>query len=275
MKALVWGLNIVQFLVVYVFAFALFRYGIFELLPPETGLTARGVWPAASIGIAFLPWKFYNRFSNYLISFFKSTDIPKTNISNMSKPWPSKLLYTFFFGYAPLKWRRLINTIFLIIAAFVLFVQQDHISNADSRRENLIKKQDKMNQQAIQDEYILFKLEGDQEVLLQDLFNRAVYLGYKKTIEDFSALIVSDREVLQDNYNYVKSQGYKKTIEDFEVLVGVKKTYESVESVLDSDSEADSYYIATVKSGIFFSILAFLIPMLLSWLIKPFIVKEE
>ena len=114
MKALVWGLNIVQFLVVYLFAFALFRYGIFELLPPETGLTARGVWPAASIGIAFLPWKFYNRFSNYLISFFKSTDIPKANISNMSKPWPSKLLYTFFFGYAALKWRRLIRTLILI-----------------------------------------------------------------------------------------------------------------------------------------------------------------
>ena len=115
MKALVWGLNIVQFLVVYLFAFALFRYGIFELLPPETGLTARGVWPAASIGIAFLPWKFYNRFSNYLITFFKSTDIPKANISNMSKPWPSKLLYTFFFGYAALKWRRLIRTLLLLL----------------------------------------------------------------------------------------------------------------------------------------------------------------
>tara|TARA_B110000967_G_C18431450_1_gene338737 strand:+ start:72 stop:551 length:480 start_codon:yes stop_codon:yes gene_type:complete len=119
MKALVWGLNIVQFLVVYLFAFALFRYGIFELLPPETGLTARGVWPAASIGIAFLPWKFYNRFSNYLISFFKSTDIPKTNISNMSKPWPSKLLYTFFFGYAALKWRRLVRTSILLLLPFL------------------------------------------------------------------------------------------------------------------------------------------------------------
>jgi len=114
MKALVWVLNIIQFLVVYFFAFALFRYGIFELLPPETGLTARGVWPAASIGIALLPWKYYNRLSNYIIAQITNIKAPKTNISNMSKPKPSKLLYTFFFGYAALKWRRLIRTLIIL-----------------------------------------------------------------------------------------------------------------------------------------------------------------
>ena len=116
MKALVWVLNIIQFLVVYFFAFALFRYGIFELLPPETGLTARGVWPAASIGIALLPWKYYNRLSNYIIAQITNIKAPKTNISNMSKPKPSKLLYTFFFGYAALKWRRLIRTLIILLS---------------------------------------------------------------------------------------------------------------------------------------------------------------
>lgn len=43
-----------------------------------------------------------------------------------------KLLYTFFFGYASLKWRRLIRTISLIsIVAFFLFFVSNFIEERD------------------------------------------------------------------------------------------------------------------------------------------------
>ena len=42
------------------------------------------------------------------------TEAPETSVSNKSKPKPSKLLYTFFFGYASLKWRRLFRTLIIL-----------------------------------------------------------------------------------------------------------------------------------------------------------------
>mgnify|MGYP001254268491 CR=1 FL=1 len=124
MKALVWVLNIIQFLIAYFISYALYFYGILELLPPETGLIGKGVWPAAAIGMALLPWKYYNRLSNYIIAQTTNIKAPKTNISNMSKPKPSKLLYTFFFGYAALKWRRLIRTLIILATIACLFFLQ-------------------------------------------------------------------------------------------------------------------------------------------------------
>ena len=60
----------------------------------------------------------------------------------------------------------------------------------------------------------------DEEVI-KDLFDRATSLGYKKGIEDFKNLILSDNDVLQDNFNYVKEKGYSKGIEDFSSLLGI------------------------------------------------------
>ena len=56
--------------------------------------------------------------------------------------------------------------------------------------------------------------------VLQDLFNRAVSLGYKKSIEDFKTLVNTNDQVLNDNFEYVKGKGYGKGIEDFKVLLG-------------------------------------------------------
>ena len=154
----------------------------------------------------------------------------------------SKLLYTFFFGYAALKWRRLIRTIFLIIAAFVLFAEQDRISTADNIRQYKNQKQDKLHQEALQDAYTLFKREG-----------------YGDSIEEFQPLLNTNREALKDAYGLFTQSGYKKSIVEFEKLMGVnaEPVKKKDEPVLDSDSEADSDYIATVKSAILFSILVF------------------
>ena len=129
MKALVWVLNIIQFLIAYFISYALYFYGILELLPPETGLIGKGVWPAAAIGMALLPWKYYNRLSNYIIAQITNIEAPEIKVSNMSKPKPkpSKLLYTFFFGYAALKWRRLIRTLIVLATIACLFFLQMHM----------------------------------------------------------------------------------------------------------------------------------------------------
>ena len=71
MKLIIWFLNVVQFLAIYLLVFALFFYGIVEFLPPEIGLTGEGVFPIIAIGIALSQWKLYNRLSNYIISKFK------------------------------------------------------------------------------------------------------------------------------------------------------------------------------------------------------------
>ncbi len=60
----------------------------------------------------------------------------------------------------------------------------------------------------------------DQEVI-DDLYQRATSMGYKKTKDDFVNLLHTDKEVLDDNYTYVKTKGYNKSPEDFSVLVGI------------------------------------------------------
>ena len=61
------------------------------------------------------------------------------------------------------------------------------------------------------------------EQVIDDLFQRAISQGYKKTRADFVKLLQSDNEVFDDMYSYVKSQGYQKTPDDFSVLIGKKK----------------------------------------------------
>jgi len=58
------------------------------------------------------------------------------------------------------------------------------------------------------------------EQVIQDLYNRAVSLGYKKSREEFVSLLQSDSSVQNDNYSYVQSKGYQKSMNDFLGLVG-------------------------------------------------------
>lgn len=58
------------------------------------------------------------------------------------------------------------------------------------------------------------------EQVIDDLYNRAVSKGYKKSKDDFIQLLRSDNEVFNDMYSYVKENGYQKTTDDFSVLVG-------------------------------------------------------
>jgi len=61
------------------------------------------------------------------------------------------------------------------------------------------------------------------EQVIDDLYNRAVSQGYKKSKQEFIALLHADNEVFSDMYSYVKAQGYQKSPDDFSVLVGKKK----------------------------------------------------
>ena len=76
----------------------------------------------------------------------------------------------------------------------------------------------------------------DEEVI-KDLFDRATSLGYKKGIEDFKNLILSDNDVLQDNFNYVKEKGYSKGIEDFSSLLGIGQVKKNENSKVTSQVE--------------------------------------
>lgn len=58
------------------------------------------------------------------------------------------------------------------------------------------------------------------EQVIQDLYNRAVSLGYKKSREEFVGLLQSDSGVQDDNYSYVQSRGYQKSKDEFLGLVG-------------------------------------------------------
>jgi hypothetical protein len=62
------------------------------------------------------------------------------------------------------------------------------------------------------------------EQVINDLYNRAVSNGYKKSREEFVSLIQTNDAVLNDMYSYVQSKGYGKGVEDFSVLVGKKKS---------------------------------------------------
>ena len=61
-----------------------------------------------------------------------------------------------------------------------------------------------MNEQAIQDAYILFKSKG-----------------YTKSIDDFKTLISTNPNALNDSYVLFKSKGYNKSIDDFSTLMGL------------------------------------------------------
>lgn len=61
------------------------------------------------------------------------------------------------------------------------------------------------------------------EQVINDLYNRAISNGYKKSREEFVSLIQTNDAVLNDMYSYVQSKGYGKGVEDFSVLVGKKK----------------------------------------------------
>jgi hypothetical protein len=65
------------------------------------------------------------------------------------------------------------------------------------------------------------------EQVIQDLYNRAVSLGYKKSKDEFISLLHSDASVQTDNYTYVKNKGYKKSMNDFLGLVGAPATMET------------------------------------------------
>lgn len=62
------------------------------------------------------------------------------------------------------------------------------------------------------------------EQVINDLYNRAVSNGYKKSREEFVSLIQTNDAVLNDMYSYVQSKGYGKGVEDFSILVGKKKS---------------------------------------------------
>jgi len=53
------------------------------------------------------------------------------------------------------------------------------------------------------------------EQVIDDLYNRAVSLGYKKDRNSYVKLIHSNPSVFNDSYSYVKSKGYKKSTDVF------------------------------------------------------------
>ena len=134
MKILIWVLNIIQFLIVYFLVFWLLHAGIIGG-PGPRGLSLEGLWPAISIGIAGIPWRYYKRFSLFITS--KKMKAPteevfaeeayNTNekkVLGKSKTKRPEVLYTFFFGYFSLKWRRLMRVLILIptFLFFILFI---------------------------------------------------------------------------------------------------------------------------------------------------------
>jgi hypothetical protein len=67
------------------------------------------------------------------------------------------------------------------------------------------------------------------EQVIDDLYNRAVSQGYKKSRQEFIGLLHSDSEVMNDMYSYVQSKGYKKGVDDFKNLVGATTQSPSIE----------------------------------------------
>jgi len=131
MKKLIWVLNIIQFLIVYFLVFWLLQAG-FIVYPGPSGLSIEGLWPAISIGIAGIPWRYYKRFSLFIIS--KRMKAPaeevvteEASITNerkdlsQSKIKSSGVLNTFFFGYLSLKWMRLVRTLFILFLVLIPF----------------------------------------------------------------------------------------------------------------------------------------------------------
>jgi len=59
------------------------------------------------------------------------------------------------------------------------------------------------------------------EEAIQDSYNLFVSNGYKKSINDFKALLASNPEALNDSYNLFVSNGYKKSVDEYKNLMGV------------------------------------------------------
>ena len=107
MKILIWVLNIIQFIIVYFLVFSLFFTGVFQVIDPSIGLSGETFWPLMSMGIAGVPWKYYNRFE-------EAYNTNEKKVLGKSKTKRPGVLYTFFFGYFSLKWRRLIRVLILV-----------------------------------------------------------------------------------------------------------------------------------------------------------------
>jgi hypothetical protein len=59
------------------------------------------------------------------------------------------------------------------------------------------------------------------EQAIQDAYNLFVSNGYKKSIDDFKALIASNPNALNDSYTLFTGSGYKKSIDDYKILMGI------------------------------------------------------
>jgi hypothetical protein len=131
MKILIWVLNSIQFLIVYFLVFWLLHVGII-VYPGPSGLSIEGLWPAISIGIAGIPWRYYKRFSLFITS--KKMKAPTEEVvaeeaSNnnenkelsQSKTKSAGIFNTLFFGYLSLKWRRLFRTLFILFFVLIPF----------------------------------------------------------------------------------------------------------------------------------------------------------
>ena len=116
MKIIIWVLNIIQFLIVYFLVFWLLHAGII-VYPGPSDLSLEGLWPAISIGIAGIPWRYYKRFSLFITS--KKMKAPTEEVvaeeasnTNEKKKLKQK---TFFFGYLSNKWKRLSRVLSFVV----------------------------------------------------------------------------------------------------------------------------------------------------------------
>ena len=99
-----WVLNIIQFLIVYLF--------VFYLIKGENVLGLDGIYAnntlitGISIGIAGALWRLYNRFSLFIIKNIKSINF----------------LHTTFFGYLPKRWKRLARVLSFVFFPIIFFL---------------------------------------------------------------------------------------------------------------------------------------------------------
>ena len=75
------------------------------------------------------------------------------------------------------------------------------------------------------------------DLVLQELYDRAVSQGYQKDINEFKSLLENNNEVIQDNYDYVKSKGYEGDLEGFKGEISALK---KKDLTLESQSQEGS-----------------------------------
>ena len=120
MKISIWVLNFIQFMIVYISVFWLHHQGFIDWPVPRSFILA-GLWPVISIGIAGIPWKYYNKFSLLITS--KRTKTPKSTLDkkrirkkqvNKTKPVSAlikilitilSLVYIFLLAWVSLKYQ--------------------------------------------------------------------------------------------------------------------------------------------------------------------------